>query len=335
MHIINKIIVSTLILLTNICSAKTLDDVMARGKLICGVSHGIPGFSVPNAQGEWSGMDIDLCRALAISIFNDPSKVSFVPLDSKERFTALQSGEIDLLMRNTSWTITRNTALNLDYTGVIFYDGQGFMVNKAAKIVDINELVNGSICVQSDTTSHTNAVEHFKMNKKITIMPFPTIKELLSAYQAHKCSAISDDRSALAGYRSQMSEPNNNLILNNIISKEPISPAVRQGDAQWSNIIRWVIYGLINAEELGISKENLKNFESTKNTNIKQFLGYEGNLYASLGLKNTTMRNIIATTGNYGEIFEKNLGSKSNLKIERNLNNLWSNGGLMFSPVFR
>jgi len=315
--------------------ARTLDNVLAREKLICGVSQEIPGFAVSDGSNNWSGFDVDICRAIAIAIFNDQTKISITPLGVKERFTALQAGEIDVLVRNDTWTLTRNAGIGMDFTGIIFHDWQGFMVNKNSNINNLKDITTGNICVESESNAHDNASIYFASSPKITLLPFDNSTEMINAYDTQKCIAIAANCSLLASYRSKLSDFNNHIILPQILSKEPFSPSVRQGDQQWANIVRWTIFGLINAEELGITKANVQNFTNSKDPNIRLFLGYDSNLYESLELKNASMRNVISQLGNYGEIFENNFGKNSKLKLPRSQNKLWKDGGLIYSPIFK
>ena len=335
MYLNKKIIALLLLLSCNLCNAKTLDNVLARAKLVCGVSQNLPGFATVDAKGVWSGLEVDICRAVALAIFNDQSKVSLVALDTKERFTALQAGEIDLLARNDTWTMTRNTALGLEFTAIMLYDQQGFMVTKAANIQNIDNFTSGVVCVENTSNAQDRAKEFFSSRPQVILTSFDTVGDMLNAYNAQECNILSANQSLLAGYRSRFSDAANHLILPNLFTKDPFAPAVRQGDTQWANLVRWIIYGLINAEELGITKANVESFATSKDPSIRQFLGYHGNLYESLQLKNTLMRNIIVQLGNYGEIFENNLGSNSKLKLNRLHNRLWTDGGLMYAPVFR
>jgi general L-amino acid transport system substrate-binding protein len=321
-------------------SATTLDDVKAKGFVQCGVNTSLTGFSAPNDKGEWTGLDVDFCRAVAAAIFNDPTKVKFTPLDAKSRFTALQSGEIDLLSRNTTWTISRDTALGLNFAGVTYYDGQGFMIN-SKKLPGVNsalQLSGAAICVQSGTTTELNLADYFKANKmEYSPVVFEKFEETNAAYDAGRCDAYTTDQSGLYAVRLQMSSPNDHVVLPEIISKEPLGPAVRQGDDQWLDIVKWTYYALLDAEEAGITQANVDEMKNSENPDIKRMLGVEADtkIGTDLGLTNDWMVNIIKATGNYGEIFERNVGQGSPLKIARGVNALWTKGGLQYGMPIR
>jgi len=321
-------------------SATTLDDVKAKGFLQCGVNTGLPGFAAPNDKGEWTGFDVDYCHAVAAAIFGDGSKVKFTPLSAKDRFTALQSGEIDVLIRNTTWTINRDTALGFNFTGVNYYDGQGFMIN-AKKLPGVNsalQLSGASVCVQTGTTTELNLADYFKANKmEYNPVVFEGLPETNAAYDSGRCDVLTTDQSGLYATRLTLSAPDDHVVLPEIISKEPLGPAVRQGDDQWFDIVKWTHYALLTAEELGITQANVDEMKNSDNPEIKRVLGQEADtkIGTDLGLTNDWVVNIVKTTGNYGEIFERNIGQTSPLKIARGINAQWSKGGLQYAPPIR
>ncbi len=321
-------------------SATTLDDVKAKGFLQCGVSTGLAGFSAPNDQGDWLGLDADYCRAVAAAIFGDGTKVKFTPLSAKERFTALQSGEIDILSRNTTWTINRDTALGMNFAGMTYFDGQGFMIN-AKKLPGVNsalQLSGASVCVQTGTTTELNLADYFKANNlEYSPVVFEKLEEVNAAYDAGRCDVYTTDQSGLYGIRLTLTAPDDHVVLPEIISKEPLGPAVRQGDDQWYDIAKWTYFALLTAEELGITQANVEELKGSANPEIKRVLGIEADtkIGTDLGLTNDWVVNIVKATGNYGEIFERNVGAGSPLKIARGINALWTKGGLQYAPPIR
>jgi general L-amino acid transport system substrate-binding protein len=317
-------------------SAQTLNTVKTRGILNCGANGTLAGFGLPDAQGNWTGLDVDFCRALAAAIFNDPKKVKFVPLSAKDRFTALQSGEVDVLARNTTWTSSRDTSLGLNFTGVNYYDGQGFMVRKALKVNSALELNDASVCVQQGTTTELNLADYFRANKmKLKSVTFATANEALKAYEAGRCDAYTTDASGLFAERLRLANASDNIVLPEVISKEPLGPSVRHGDDQWFDIVKWVHYAMINAEELGITSKTTDEALKSSNPDIRRFVGTEGNYGEQLGLTKEWAVHIVKHVGNYGEVFERNVGQGSPLKITRGLNNLWTKGGLQYAPPIR
>lgn len=320
--------------------SKTLDAVKARGALSCGVNTGLAGFSIPDDKGNWTGLDVDLCRAVAAAIFNDPSKVKFIPLSAKDRFTALQSGEIDVLSRNGTWTMSREADLGLMWAGVNYYDGQGFMVRKKL-VTSALELSQATICVQQGTTTELNLADFFRANNmKYEVVAFATLSEAIKAYDSGRCDAYTTDASGLYASRLKLANPADHTILPEIISKEPLGPAVRQGDDVWLNIVKWAHFAMLNAEEYGITKANVDEMMKSKKPEIRRILGQEKDFGASLGLTKDWAYRIVKHVGNYGEAFERNVGKNSPLKIERGLNALWSNSdpkkrGLMYAPPIR
>lgn len=321
---------------TGTASAATLDDVKAKGFLQCGVTTGLLGFASPDDQGEWKGFDVDYCRAVAAAIFGDPTKVKFSPLNAKERFTALQSGEIDLLARNTTWTMSRDTSLGLKFIGVNYYDGQGFMVRKDLNVTSAKELEGASVCVQTGTTTELNLASWFKANN-LTYNPvvFEPLPETEQAYDSGRCDAYTTDASGLYATRLKLSNPDNNVILPDIISEEPLGPVVRQGDDQWFNVVKWTHFAMINAEEAGITQANVDEMRNSPNPDIQALLDTGDTFGKGIGLTKDWSYNIIKMVGNYGEVFDRNIGAGSPLKIERGLNALWTNGGLQYAPPIR
>ena len=317
-------------------SAQTLKAVKDRGMLNCGANGTLAGFGLPDAQGKWTGLDVDFCRAIAAAVLNDAEKVKYVPLSAKDRFTALQSGEVDVLARNTTWTSSRDTSLGLNFTGVNYYDGQGFMVRKALKVNSALELNGASVCVQQGTTTELNLADYFSANKmQLKSVTFATANEAVKAYDAGRCDAYTTDASALYAERLRVSDPNDHIILPEIISKEPLGPAVRHGDDQWFDIVKWTLFAMMNAEELNISSKNVDEALKSTNPEIKRFVGTEGNFGEQLGLGKDWAVRIVKQVGNYGETFERNVGLGSPLKIERGLNKLWTKGGIQYAPPIR
>ena len=317
--------------------AATLDNVKSHGKLKCGVNTGLAGFGFPNDKGEWSGLDIDLCKGIAAAIFGDPSKVEYKPLSSDQRFTALQAGEVDVLARNSTWTLSRDTQLGLDFVTVNYYDGQGFMVRKDSGIKSALELKGASVCVQEGTTTEKNLGD-FDAQHNLGMKPvkFKDSAEARPAYDEGRCDAYTTDASGLAGERTAMKNPDNNVILPEIISKEPLGPVVRHGDNQWGDIVRWTHYAMLIAEEKGITQANVDDIKtSAKDPEIMRLLGTLDKLGEGLGLKNDWAYNVIKKVGNYSEVFERNIGKSTPIKLERGLNALWNQGGLQYAPPVR
>jgi general L-amino acid transport system substrate-binding protein len=316
--------------------AQTLKTIKDRGTLSCGVSQGLPGFSSPDDKGNWTGLDVDICRAIAAAIFNDPSKVKYVPTSAKDRFTALQSGEIDLLSRNTTWTISRDTSLGANFTGVTYYDGQGFMVKKSLKVNSALELNSASVCVQTGTTTEQNLADYFKANNmKYEVIAFGTNDETVKAYEAGRCDVFTTDQSGLYANRLKLANPNDHMVLPEIISKEPLGPMVRHGDDQWFDIVKWTLFALISTEELGVTAKNVDEKAKLENPEMKRVLGTDGNFGEQLGLTKDWVVRIVKAVGNYGEVFDRNVGAGSPLAINRGLNNLWNKGGLQYAPPIR
>jgi len=317
-------------------AGETLQRIKRRGFLQCGVSQGLPGFSNPDERGRWSGIDTDYCRALAAAIFGDPERVRFRPLSAKDRFTALQSGEIDILSRNTTWTMSRDTQLGFNFVGVTYYDGQSFMVRKASGIETTADLAGATICTETGTTTELNLADYFRSRGLgYRVLSFEKNDEAIVAYDRGRCDAYTTDASGLYATRLKLADPDANTILSEVISKEPLGPAVRQGDPQWENIARWTLNALLEAEELGITAGNVDEMLESDNPRIKRVLGREGAYGAALGLGADWAADAIRAVGNYGEMFERNVGEKTPLGIKRGLNALWTDGGVQYAPPVR
>jgi len=325
-------------LVAGAASATVLDEVKARGELNCGVSTGVNGFSAPDSAGEWQGFDVAVCRAVAAAVLGDPKKVKFVTTTGQTRFTALASGEIDMLARNTTWTFSRDADLKFTFAGVNYYDGQGFMVNKALGVSSAKELDGATVCIQTGTTTELNLADYFKANN-MTYEPVPieTNAEAQQQYLAGACDVYTTDASGLAATRATFADPENHTVLPEIISKEPLGPLVAQGDDQWADIVRWTMFALVAAEELGITSANIEELsKGTSNPEIDRMLGSsEDDLGAMVGLDKQWAKRSIAAGGNYGEIFAANIGESTPIGLARGLNALWTQGGLQYSPPFR
>ncbi|HEX5128087.1 MAG TPA: amino acid ABC transporter substrate-binding protein [Rhodocyclaceae bacterium] len=319
-------------------AGKTLDAIVQRGSIKCGVTTGLAGFSLPDSQGNWSGLDVDTCRALAAAVLGDAKKVSFVPLNSQQRFTAIQAGEVDVLARNTTWTLTRDASLGLEFTAITYYDGQGFLVPKKLKITNPKQLKNAEICVQSGTTNEKNISDYFKsLGLKAKPVVFEGFEAAFKAFFSGRCQAFSTDLSGLASLRNtEAKNPDDYVILPQVISKEPLGPAVRRGDDEWFTIVKWTIFALIEAEENGITQANVDELKAhSTDPNVQRILGTSDDMGKLLGLDKDWAYRAIKAVGNYGEIFERNVGPKSVLKLPRGLNNLWSKGGILYAPPVR
>jgi general L-amino acid transport system substrate-binding protein len=316
--------------------ASTLETVKQRGAVNCGANGQLPGFGIPDAQGNWSGLDADLCRAIAAAIFNDPAKVKFVPLTARDRFTGLQMGDVDVLVRNTSWTLSRDTQLGLISTGINYYDGQGFIARKALRVNSALELNDASICVEQGTTTELNLADYFRSNRmRLKTVTFGTIDEAVKAYESGRCDAFTADASGLYGIRLKLAKSDDHVMLPEIISKEPLGPLVRKGDDQWLEIVKWVHFAMLDAEELNVKRTNVDEQVRSDNPEIKRLLGTEGNFGELLGLTNDWVYRIVKLVGNYGEVFDRNVGQGSSLKIARGLNALWTKGGVQYAPPIR
>jgi general L-amino acid transport system substrate-binding protein len=316
--------------------SQTLKTIKDRGNLICGVSQGIIGFSAQSADSKWSGFDVDFCRALAAAIFNDTGKVKYVPLSTVDRFKALQSGDIDVLSRNSTWTMSREVDLGLVFATVTYYDGQGFMVRKARKAASALDLGGSKVCVQKGTTTELNLADYFSANG----MSYQTVFEdspdaAVKAYDAGKCDVLTSDASQLHADRLKLSKPDDHMILPDLISKEPLGPAVRQGDQQWLNIVKWTHFAMVNAEELGVSSKTIDEAMKSDKPKVKRLVGTEGDYGERLGLTKDWAARIVKLVGNYGEVYERNVGVKSRLGIPRGINERWTAGGIMYAPPIR
>jgi general L-amino acid transport system substrate-binding protein len=312
----------------------TQEAVARKGYVQCGVNVGLAGFSQPDSQGIWRGIDVDVCRAVAAAMFGDASKVRYTPLTAQQRFTALQSGEVDILSRNTTWTLARDAGLGLNFVGVNYYDGQGFMVPKKLKIKSAKQLNGATVCVQPGTTTELNLADYFRANKmKFKPVVIEKLEEVLNAYFSGRCDVYTTDLSGLVAVRaSRAPRPDDHLILPEVISKEPLGPAVRHGDDRWFDIVKWSLYAMIEAEELGLSSKNIEQQAGAPNPSVQRFVGATGDLGKMLGLDNRWAVHIVRQVGNYGESFDANLKP---LGFERGLNKLWTQGGLMYAPPIR
>ncbi len=318
-------------------TSPTLDAVKAKGYVQCGVTGGVAGFSAPDSNNNWAGLEVDYCRALAAAIFNDPDKVRYTPLTAQERFTALSAGEIDVLSRTTTWTMSRDTQLGIKFVGTLFYDGQGFMVRKADNINSALELSGAAVCIESGTTTELNAADYFAANNmdfKNTVV-FVDQDEVVKAYEDGRCDVYTTDSSALAAERSKFANPDDHIILPEIISKEPLGPVVRQGDDGWFNIARWTYFALLEAEELGVTQANVDDMLASDNPAIKRLLGVEGDFGSPIGLTKEWAYQIIKHIGNYSETYERNVGPSTPIGLARGLNALWKDGGIQYSPPIR
>lgn len=321
---------------SGLTQASTLENVKERGYIQCGVSTGLPGFSTPDEKGNWTGIDVDVCRAMAAATLGDADKVKFIPLTTKERFTALQSGEIDVLSRNTTWTQTRDTSLGLNFVGVNYYDGQGFMVKKSLGVSSALELDGATVCIQAGTTTELNMADYFRENN-MTYQPlvFDTSAQSVQGFESGRCDMLTSDQSQLYALRTKLAKPQEAVVLPEIISKEPLGPVVRQGDDQWLNIAKWSLYALVNGEELGLTSGNIDAKIKTDNPAISRFIGKTGPGGKALSLNDDFAYQIVKQVGNYDEVFERNVGAKSPLLIERGINALWKDGGIVYAPPFR
>ena len=316
--------------------AGTLEKVRERGQLLCGVSPGVAGFSVPDEAGRWTGFDVDLCRAVAAATLGDASKVKFIPLSPKDRFVSLQSGEIDVLSRQATWTLSRDTQLGLRFAGINYYDGQGFMIRKSLNAGSAKELGGASVCVPTGTTTELNIADFFRANgMKYESVSFESGDQAAKAFESGRCDVFSNDVSALSDYRLKLVNPAEFVILPELISKEPLGPVVRQGDEAWNSIVRWSYFAMVAAEELGVSSANADQLAASGSPEVRRLLGSEGKFGEPMGLKNDWAMQIVKQVGNYGESHDRNVGAGSRLGIARGLNNLWSKGGLQYSPPVR
>ena len=333
-----KVITAAVVAATLISSpaaADTLDDVRAKGFVQCGVSQGLPGFSMFNDAGDWSGLDVDMCRAVAAAVFGDSEKFKVTPLSAKERFTALKSGEIDVLTRNTTWTMSRD-ASHGEFAGVNYYDGQGMLVPKALGVKSALELNGASVCTNTGTTTELNIADYFRANgMEYELVAFEKSDEVNQAYQAGRCDVYTTDQSGLYAERLKWARPDEHVVLPEVISKEPLGPMTRHGDNKWNDIVRWTLNAMINAEELGVTSGNADAMKTANNPAVLRLLGVEGSFGESLGLSNDWAYDVVTQVGNYGESFERHVGPNTPLKISRGLNELWNKGGLLYAPPIR
>jgi general L-amino acid transport system substrate-binding protein len=315
---------------------RTLKRTLRRDAVLCGVNTGLPGFSIPDDKGNWSGFDVDFCRAIAAAIFDDPAKVKFVALDANERFKELQNRKVDVLARNSTWSMSRETSYDLYFPAVAYYDGEGFMIPKTRNIDSALELEGSKVCVQGGTTTELNLGDFFRTNNlKFERVSFAAAADVVKAYDAGRCDVFTSDVSQLYAERLALAQPDDHVILPDVISKEPLGPAVRQGDEQWANIVKWTAFALVNAEELGVSSKSIDQALRSDKPEIKRLTGAEGNFGEQAGLTRDWVVRIIRNVGNYGEIFERNVGLESRLGIPRGLNHLWMDGGIVYAPPIR
>jgi general L-amino acid transport system substrate-binding protein len=315
---------------------KTLKRTIRRDAVLCGVNPGLPGFSAPDDKGNWSGFDVDFCRAVAAAIFDDPKKVRFISLDANERFKELQSRKVDILSRNSTWSMSRETTYELFFPAVAYYDGEGFMVPRARNIDSALDLDGSKVCVQDATTTQLNAADYFKANNlKYQEIKFPKLDDVLKAYNTGQCDTFTADVSQLYALRQNLGKPGDHVILPDVISKEPLAPVVRQRDDEWMMIVKWTLYAMINAEELGITSKNIDEALKSKKPDVMRLVGTEGAYGEELGLTKDWAARIIRHVGNYGEVYERNVGTGSKLGIPRGLNQLWSAGGIQYAPPIR
>jgi general L-amino acid transport system substrate-binding protein len=316
-------------------AAQTLAAIKQRGALVCGVSEGVPGFSAQTDKG-WAGFDVDLCRALAAAVLGDAGKVRHVSLNANDRFAALQAGRIDVLSRNSTWTMSRETDLKLVFPAVTYFDGQGFLIRRTLSATSALELDNTKVCVHSGTTTELNLVDYFRTNHmRLEPVAFEDARDVVAAYEAGRCDAFTADISQLHAERIGLARPDDHVILPDVISKEPLGPAVRQGDEQWAEIVKWTVFAMINAEELGVSSQTIDRAVVSAKPEIKRLVGTEGNFGEQAGLTNDWAVQIVRQVGNYGEVFERNVGTESKLAIPRGLNHLWTTGGILYAPPIR
>jgi general L-amino acid transport system substrate-binding protein len=333
---LSMLLITLMLISSQTNASATLKNVKKKGHIQCGVSQGLAGFSSPDSKGKWLGIDVDICRALAAAIFNDDTKVKYTSLSAQQRFTALQSGEVDILSRNTTRTLSRDTSLGLNFGPVVYYDGQAFMVRKKDGITSAKELSGASVCTQQGTTTELNLADYFRANRiKFKPVVFENNDEVTQAFLKGRCDALTTDASGLASERSKVKNPNDYIILPEIISKEPLAPVVRHGDDQWLDILHWTVNALVAAEEMGITSKNIDSFMKSKDPKVRRFLGISPGNGKMLGLDEKWAYNTIKKVGNYSEIFERNVGKGSPLKLDRGLNALWTNKGLMYSPPLR
>jgi len=315
---------------------KTLKRTLRRGAVLCGVNSGLPGFAMPDDKGNWSGFDVDICRAVAAAVFDDPTKVRFIPLDASERFKELQNRKVDILSRNSTWSMSRETDYALHFAAVSYYDGEGFMVRRARNVESGLELDDSKVCVQANTTTQLNLADYFRANNiRYQEVNFGKLDEVLKAYDGGQCDVLTADVSQLYALRLRLTKPADHVILPDVISKEPLAPVVRQRDDDWLLIVKWTVYAMINAEELGVTSQNIDQALKSKKPDVMRLVGTEGAYGEELGLTRDWAARIIRHVGNYGEVYDRNVGEGSKLKIPRGLNQLWSAGGIQYAPPIR
>jgi general L-amino acid transport system substrate-binding protein len=330
------VLVGAVAVIYELYDTRTLKRTIRRGEVLCGVNKGLPGFSIPDDKGNWTGFDVDFCRAVAAAIFNDPSKAKFVPLDANERFKELQSRKVDILSRNSTWNMSREENYDLYFPAVAYYDGQGFMLPKSRNIDSALDLNGSKVCVQASTTTELNLADYFKANNmKYEEIKFPQLEEVVKAYEAGKCDTFTADVSQLYALRLNFAKATDHTILPDVISKEPLAPVVRQRDDDWMMIVKWTLYAMINAEELGVTSKNIDEALKSKKPDVMRLVGNEGTYGEDLGLPKDWAARIIRHVGNYGEMYERNVGSESKLHIPRGLNQLWNAGGIQYAPPIR
>jgi general L-amino acid transport system substrate-binding protein len=330
------VLVAAVAITYEVYDTRTLKRTLRRGEVLCGVNKGLPGFSIPDDKGNWTGFDVDFCRAVASAIFDDPSKAKFVPLDASERFKELQNRKVDILSRNSTWNMSREENYDLYFPAVAYYDGQGFMLPRARNIESALDLNGSKVCVQSGTTTLANLADYFRVNNmKLEEMKFDKLDDVVKAYDSGKCDTLTADVSQLYALRLNLTKPGDHIILPDVISKEPLAPVVRQRDDDWMMIVKWTLYAMINAEELGVTSKNIDEALKSKKPDVMRLVGNEGNFGPDLGLSKDWAVRIIRHVGNYGEMYDRNIGAESQLHIPRGLNQLWNAGGIQYAPPLR
>ena len=330
------VLVAAVAIIYEFYDTRTLKRTIRRGEVFCGVNAGLPGFSIPDDKGNWTGFDVDFCRAVAAAIFDDPNKAKFIPLDASERFKELQNRKVDILSRNSTWSMSHEENYDLYFPAVAYYDGQGFMVPRSRKIDSALNLNDSKVCVQGATTTELNLADYFRTNNmKFEEMKFPKQEDVVKAYDSGKCDTFTADVSQLYALRLNLAKPGDHVILPDVISKEPLGPVVRQGDDQWFTIVKWTHFAMVNAEELGVSSKTIERAMQSEKPEVKRLVGTAGNFGEQAGLANDWAVRIVRLVGNYGEVFERNIGTKSPLGIPRGLNHLWTMGGIQYAPPIR
>ena len=330
------VLVAAVAITYEVYDTRTLKRTVRRGEVLCGVNKGLPGFSIPDDKGNWTGFDVDFCRAVASAIFDDPSKAKFIPLDASERFKELQNRKVDILSRNSTWNMSREENYDLYFPAVAYYDGQGFMLPRARNIESALDLNGSKVCVQTGTTTLLNLADYFRVNNmKLEEMKFDKLDDVVKAYDSGKCDTLTADISQLYALRLNLTKPGDHIILPDVISKEPLAPVVRQRDDDWMMIVKWTLYAMINAEELGVTSKNIDEALKSKKPDVMRLVGNEGNFGPDLGLSKDWAVRIIRHVGNYGEVYDRNIGAESQLHIPRGLNQLWNAGGIQYAPPLR